>query len=353
MITKNSVILSPQQYLNERGVLKKITELIEERAFNSPVIMTDKQVKQAVKGFVDNNLFVNYTTLLFKGNCTFTEIGRLTEETRKGDVLLALGGGQLLDTAKCVANNLKIPLISIPTLPSNCACITTKSIVYSEKHEMLSAVRHSQSVDTVLVEPELLRQAPYQYFLSGIGDTLAKWYEIRRRIPISKTNKVILEISRKLIEICKEQILKVDNLKLLDEEELKNLLDTIFLVAASVDGMAGLNGRSVAAHSFYNGYIKACPGYHKTHGEIVAVGILFQLTLEKEFNVIKKLVSFYHKLGLPTTLAELNFKNDKKKRAVLANVVVAKDNTRMRSVFPDISVKRVFQALDYLEEVQY
>ncbi|MDD6892800.1 MAG: hypothetical protein PUD28_00810 [Lactobacillus sp.] len=46
-----------------------------------------------------------------------------------------------MDTAKVVSDRLGNVLINIQTVPLNCAAFTTKSIVYSETHEMIASVR--------------------------------------------------------------------------------------------------------------------------------------------------------------------------------------------------------------------
>lgn len=48
------------------------------------------------------------------------------------DFLVGMGGGKAIDTAKGVAHRLGIPLVSLPTLVSNCAPITALSVVYRE-----------------------------------------------------------------------------------------------------------------------------------------------------------------------------------------------------------------------------
>ena len=58
-------------------------------------------------------------------------------------------------------------------------------------------------------------------------------------------------------------MLKVTDIEVLDDLALTNLFDTIFLVAASVDGILDQDGRSVIAHAFYNGYVKVKLDYIK------------------------------------------------------------------------------------------
>ena len=56
------------------------------------------------------------------------------------------------------------------------------------------------------------------------------------------------------------------------------------------------------AHGFYYG-CTVCPGAHKhLHGELVSMGILVLLTLDKQFETRDRLFPFYKALGLPMTM---------------------------------------------------
>lgn len=142
-----------------------------------------------------------------------------------------------MDTAKVVSDRLNNVLINVQTVPSNCAAFTTKSIVYSPTtksivysptHEMIASVREKKPVDAVILEPELLKNAPLEYLRSGIGDTLAKYYEIRRRLTDDKMHSLSLSLARDLIERCREEMLKMNDPRTLNGLDLQNFIDTIF-----------------------------------------------------------------------------------------------------------------------------
>lgn len=177
-----TIRLSPGIFINKSGSLNKLPELLNEFEIQHPVILTDPIVLKVIPKYLPTDFLTQYPIKLFNGSCTFAEIQRLTDQLADFDGIIAFGGGQLMDTAKVVSDRLGNVLIDIQTVPSNCAAFTTKSIVYSETHEMIASVREKKPVDVVVLEPELLQNAPLEYLRSGIGDTLAKYYEIRRRL---------------------------------------------------------------------------------------------------------------------------------------------------------------------------
>ena len=213
---------------------------------------------------------------------------------------------------------------------------------------MIGAHRQSQAVSIVLLEPELLKAAPFEYILSGIGDTLAKFYEIRLRLRDEKLSLVTAAIARNFLEICRKEMLQVVDISKLSGEGLINFLDTIFLVSASIDGIADLDGRSVAAHAFYNAYVKYNKGQKKTHGEVVALGILFQLHLEKNQQLfLKELGEYYKQIGLPTKLTDVYL--DKSYLERIADYISNPNDIRMQTIFPNIGTYEVLEALNRLE----
>ncbi|CAM3225359.1 iron-containing alcohol dehydrogenase family protein [Leuconostoc rapi] len=343
------VRLSPVEYVNEVGILKQINQIISEKNYLEPVILTDDRVIQVSKSFLPNSFYEHHRVIIFKGHATYAEIDRIVSLLESADVLVALGGGQLLDTAKSVVNKGNIDFINIPTIASNCAAITTKSMIYSEEnHELVGRQRHNKPVQLVLVDPLLLKHTPTSYLLSGIGDTLAKYYEIRRRLYVPEAQGAVLDIARTTIEIAKERTLEINDLNQIDDQTFVNLLDTIFLVAASVDGFAATRGRSVAAHSFHNGYLKAIDHPAKTHGEIVAFGILVQLAIENEKAELAKMKKFYQTLGLPTQLADLHLSAQTETIHIIAKSITASDNDRIQTVYHNLTEQTVYAAINSL-----
>lgn len=348
-MVKRVIRMSPAVYINEPGILKQLPDLLKDNGVQSPLVLTDELVHPVIQPYLPKGFLEHYPVTLFQGSCTFEEIDRLSQIASSYDGLVAFGGGQLMDTAKVVADNLNIKTINIPTLPSNCACITTKSIIYSKNHEKVANLRHQKAVDLVLVEPDLLINAPYPYILSGIGDTLAKFYEIRRRITDDKLQQLSSKIGRFYLDICRHEMLAVRDIKKLSSQEIENLLDSIFLVAASVDGIADLDGRSVVAHAFYNAHVKLKGRGLKTHGEVVALGSLLQVILEgRESKFLRKEITNYHEVvGLPLKLADVGIRTDEEV-AALAAAIACKSDSRVQSVFPNITVSELVVALEEL-----
>ncbi len=86
------------------------------------------------------------------------------------DVIVGVGGGQALDTAKFVAWRRKIPLILAPTIVSVDAAVTNTIALREEQR-----VRYVGFVvaDAIAVDLEVISQAPLSLNRAGIGDLLS------------------------------------------------------------------------------------------------------------------------------------------------------------------------------------
>ncbi|MFR0593366.1 glycerol dehydrogenase [Limosilactobacillus mucosae] len=143
-----------------------------------------------------------------------------------------------------------------------------------------------------------------------------------------KLDSLSLTLARDMIERCRTEMFKVSDPLALKGVALQNFIDTIFLLASLVDGFADLDGRSVAAHTFYNAYVKIIGPQRFTHGEIVALGNLFQVTLEDNSALIKEIRSYYPQVGLPLSLSALGVTKEDQLNS-LAEYMAQPDNVRM------------------------
>ena len=69
----------------------------------------------------------------FRGECCMSEVERLEKimHHKKIDVLVGMGGGKTIDTAKIVADRTNIPVIVVPTIDSTYAPCSGRAVVYS------------------------------------------------------------------------------------------------------------------------------------------------------------------------------------------------------------------------------
>ncbi len=97
----------PGRYLQGPGALAVVAQLARELGGTRLLVVSDDVVDQAVGVQLGRQLHgasMPFARLRFRGECTRTAIEALAAEARAadGDIVLALGGGKTIDTAKGV-----------------------------------------------------------------------------------------------------------------------------------------------------------------------------------------------------------------------------------------------------------
>ncbi|ELR96215.1 iron-containing alcohol dehydrogenase family protein [Gloeocapsa sp. PCC 73106] len=230
----------------------------------------------------------------------------------QADLVIGVGGGKALDTSKLLAHQCKLPVVTIPTSGATCAAWTALANVYTNEGAFQYDVPLTKSPELLILDYDLLKNAPQRTLVAGIGDALAKWYEASVSSGNSTATLTIAAVQQ--ARILRDILLQksVQALENPGGEDWKEVIDATILLAGVIGGLGGANCRTVAAHAVHNGLTHLHSDYPTLHGEKVAYGILVQLRLEEMLqnnqlavSAREQLLQFYGKIGLPQTLADL------------------------------------------------
>jgi glycerol dehydrogenase len=233
----------------------------------------------------------------------------------QADLIIGVGGGKALDSAKLLAYQCQLPVVTIPTSAATCAAWTALANVYSEQGAFLYDVSLERCPDLLILDYELIQTAPQHTLVAGIGDAIAKWYEASVSSGHSKQTLIIAAVqqARVLRDILFQK--STAALKEPGSTVWREVVDATVLLAGVIGGLGGAQCRTVAAHAVHNG-LTHLPIHSSIHGEKVAYGILVQLRLEEMLQANQlaatarqQLLKFYAEIGLPQTLGDLGLGN--------------------------------------------
>jgi glycerol dehydrogenase len=240
---------------------------------------------------------------------------RKAAKEHKADLIIGIGGGKALDTAKLVAHQLTLPVVTIPTSGATCAAWTALSNVYSETGAFLYDVALSRCPDLLILDYNLVQTAPPSTLIAGIGDAIAKWYEAS--VSSGHLQQTLIIAAVQQARILRDILLQKSAaaLQFPGGEVWQEVVDATVLLAGVIGGLGGAQCRTVAAHAVHNG-LTHISGHGSIHGEKVAYGILVQLRLEEMIqgnqlaaSARQQLLKFYAEIGLPQKLADLGLGN--------------------------------------------
>ena len=255
--------------------------------------------------------------LSYGGACTEAAMERLCAQLTplQPDFLVGMGGGKAIDTAKGVAHRMQLPLVSVPTLVSNCAPITALSVVYREDGPFERFLFYDAPPALTLVDLAIAAKAPAAYFRAALGDTLAKHLEATFSAKADRLGDTLDHMSAigiALSSTCYDPILAFGRAAL-DEAERGEAGPAMELCARSVIVSAGLvsllandDYNCALAHAVCYG-LQLFPHVEHTclHGDLVAYGALVQLVLDGQEDRARRLRDFLVTLGTPVTLAQM------------------------------------------------
>lgn len=309
-----STSIFPGRYVQGDQALNILADEVK-RQGNSALVIADKFVFEQSKSAIEQALGqdIDYTLEPFSGECCDEEIDRLVKlfEHHSANVIIGIGGGKTLDTAKVVSNKQNCPIIIVPTIASTDAPCSALAVIYSndgsfKRYEVLP---HNPNV--VLVYTNIITHAPVRFLVAGMGDAFATWFEAedcRLKQGANMTGRVGCMSAYALARLCHETLLEYG---LLAKQACENnivtpALEHIVEANTLLSGLGFESGGLAAAHAIHNG-LTAIPNTHSYyHGEKVAIGLQAMMFLtDRPSATIDLVFDFCQSVGLPICLADI------------------------------------------------
>ena len=351
------VVTGPANYFSFPGAIDRLSDFYKPEQLDRALWIYGERALVAAQDYLPEAFSASQARrVLFKAHCSETEVQRIAD-IGGGDrqVVIGIGGGAVLDTAKVVARRLGLPVVAVPTIAATCAAWTPLSVWYNDEGQALRYEIFNDANHLVLVEPRIILAAPKEYLLAGIGDTLAKWYEAVVLSPQPETLPLTVQLGLNTALTIRDVLLSQSEaaLQALADNQLTqpflNVLDAIIAGGGLVGGLGDRYTRIAAAHSVHNGLTALPQTDAFLHGTKVAYGILVQSALLSQPEVVRQLKALYRVLDLPVSLAELNVDiHDEKQIARLIERTLQKgESIHLLPGYPD--AKQLRLALEFVE----
>ena len=233
-------------------------------------------------------------------------LNKIQKDVKKdnSDLIVGIGGGRSVDTAKLISYNLGKPFVSLPTAASHDGMA---SPFVSVKSDLPHSIVASAPMG-VFVDIDVIRKAPAKLLSSGCGDLIANITAVKDWQLGHKKKKEYYGRYAANLALMSAKIV-MENSSKFAKEGLDARVIVEGLISAGVASCIAGSSRpcSGAEHLFSHALDKIAPGIG-LHGEKCGIGSIMIAKLQGQD--WKKIVKTLKDVGAPTTAKQIGLKPD-------------------------------------------
>lgn len=154
-----------------KGVIGRLEEILLKYDFlNAMILFDDFSFETYEKQIVQSSQSISIDTLKMTEDLDIHDLIKHSFALSRYDVVIAMGGGTVIDYGKYIAFSRRVPFISIPTTASNdgFASSNCSLIVEGKKTTVPAKVPFG-----ILADLDIIQHAPDRFILAGTGDLIS------------------------------------------------------------------------------------------------------------------------------------------------------------------------------------
>lgn len=181
MFNKSTWIRLPRHVLVGHDVIESLGEVVQElQVEGTPLIVTSPTPNQITGGTISDLLVSEGLTpeIIEINEATFDVVEEVAENARSIDasLLIAIGGGKVIDVAKMAGNTIGIGFLSVPTTASHDGIVSGRSSIPE------GDTRHSIAANPplgVIADTSILADAPWRLTTAGCADIISNYTAVK------------------------------------------------------------------------------------------------------------------------------------------------------------------------------
>lgn len=282
------------------GVLANIDNLLTEAHlfFPQKVLVTQENLYEAYKEDLEKTTFEK--VIFIKGG-NVEETTHIMAECRDMDVImLAFGGGSVLDAVKYSASTLDKPYVTIPSALSNDAIYSSVARLFKNGKKVGFDVQPPMGI---MVDVDIVAQSPEELLLAGIADLVSNLSAIQDwHLSAKETGEAINELAFMLSKESVTPIFRYSKKDLRSEPLIMDLVNGLITSGFAMSIAGSTRGASGSEHMISHAIDKFFPERATIHG--LQVGWAHAIIEKRYRNDEYGVLEFFDRIGLTELIAE-------------------------------------------------
>jgi Glycerol dehydrogenase and related enzymes len=320
-----------------------------------PGIVIDAQVYDLVGRSLESGFATRVTIASFSAEVTDMTVTALGQALEGCDVIVAVGGGKAIDAGKAVALRLGTPVISVPTIASTDGPASRGIAMYDDAHRLVRVDQMPANPAAVIVDSQVIAQAPVRFLRAGVGDAIAKTFEAEACWAGSGLTKhgtrpsyAGRAVARVAYQMLRDHA--ITGLADAERHQVTEALEATIEACVLLSAMGFENGGLSVAHSVTRGLMTLRGARERLHGEHVAYGALVQLATEQRGEALADLATFLEAAGLPTSLTAMGV-DDPTDGDIVHVATATMTSPHMRTFARPLAIADIVRAVTQVEQL--
>jgi len=324
----------PRIVLVGNNVLERLPDVCGELEFGkgSNILVLADKVTKGIAGDRASGLLNADMDLV--ADSTAAEVDRINkagesdnkDKYNKPSVVVAVGGGKVIDVAKMIAYRNEIPFISVPTAPSHDGIASERASISGQDGGRYSL--RAKPPIAIVADIGIMKSAPYRLIASGAADVISNCTAVNDwKLAHKSKDEYYSEYAAALALLSSEIVINsASMIKELKERGIRNLVEALVSSSISMSLVGSSRPASGSEHAF--SHALDAMGSGGLHGEQCGLGaVLMAYQQGQDWERIKEALKT---IGAPTTAKEMGVE----KEAVIKALLEAK-NVRKRYTILD------------------
>ena len=265
---------------------------------------------------------------IMETDCCYETLEHLRDEVvpKEGiDLVIGSGGGKVIDMTKATGKGNGLPVINAPSSVATFNCWSAMSVMYTKDHKPIDRIWHETENNAVILDTQILANAPVKLFASGMADAFAKYIETGlmqesytinntpvgmycSKVMAGTTNEIILNKGEKAYRDCQKHEVTDE----FDACVFANVATTAIAAAVNYGNQSLIRTKNGKGATFAHAMYYACKTVFTEetsnwlHGEIVGLGCQAEMyAFERSEFETNNFARFMKAIGQPMSLRDI------------------------------------------------